>query len=103
METDVDTGRSIVARLKGAAKSYGKVRALDGVDLTVTAGEVLAVLGPNGAGKTTAISLMLGLLKADSGEVDAIRGRSDIADRAPPHRRDVADRRRAGHARPSPN
>ena len=69
METDVDTGRSIVARLRAAAKSYGKVRALDGVDLTVTAGEVLAVLGPNGAGKTTAISLMLGLLKADSGEV----------------------------------
>ena len=64
----MDAGKSIVAQLKGAAKSYGKVRALDGVDLAVTAGEVLAVLGPNGAGKTTAISLLLGLLKPDAGE-----------------------------------
>jgi ABC-2 type transport system ATP-binding protein len=67
-ERQVDAGKSIVAQLKGAAKSYGKVRALDGVDLAVTAGEVLAVLGPNGAGKTTAISLLLGLLKPDTGE-----------------------------------
>jgi len=67
-ERQVDAGKSIVAQLKGAAKSYGKVRALDGVDLAVTAGEVLAVLGPNGAGKTTAISLLLGLLKPDAGE-----------------------------------
>ncbi len=59
---------SIVAQLKGAVKNYGKVRALDGVDLAVTAGEVLAVLGPNGAGKTTAISLLLGLLRPDAGE-----------------------------------
>jgi ABC-2 type transport system ATP-binding protein len=65
----VDAGKSIVAQLKGAAKNYGNVRALDGVDLAVTAGQVLAVLGPNGAGKTTAISLMLGLLKPDAGEV----------------------------------
>ena len=56
-----------VARLEGASKRYGAVLALDRVDLEVRRGEVLAVLGPNGAGKTTAISLLLGLLRADTG------------------------------------
>ncbi len=59
-----------VARLIGASKQYGKTLALDSVKLEVRAGEVLAVLGPNGAGKTTAISLLLGLLKADSGKAE---------------------------------
>ena len=57
----------VVARLDGASKRYGGVLALDRVDLEVRRGEVLAVLGPNGAGKTTAISLLLGLLRADTG------------------------------------
>jgi ABC-2 type transport system ATP-binding protein len=57
-----------VAQLEGVTKNYGKVRALDNVDLTVRRGEVLSVLGPNGAGKTTAISLLLGLLQADAGK-----------------------------------
>jgi ABC-2 type transport system ATP-binding protein len=56
-----------VAQLRGVTKNYGKVRALDQIDLTVRRGEILAVLGPNGAGKTTAISLLLGLLKPDAG------------------------------------
>jgi ABC-2 type transport system ATP-binding protein len=55
--------------LRGASKSYGTLRALDGVDLELRGGELLALLGPNGAGKTTAISLLLGLLRADAGEV----------------------------------
>ncbi len=59
--------RTSIARLDGASKRYGSVLALDGVDLDVRRGEVLALLGPNGAGKTTAISLLLGLLQADSG------------------------------------
>jgi ABC-2 type transport system ATP-binding protein len=59
-----------LARLAGATKHYGKVIALDGVDLQVRAGEVLAVLGPNGAGKTTAISLLLGLQQADGGKAE---------------------------------
>lgn len=59
-----------VARLVAASKQYGKTLALDSVNLEVRAGEVLAVLGPNGAGKTTAISLLLGLLKADSGNAE---------------------------------
>jgi len=59
-----------LARLHQASKSYGKVRALDGVDLALRGGELLALLGPNGAGKTTAIGLLLGLLRADAGTVE---------------------------------
>jgi ABC-2 type transport system ATP-binding protein len=55
--------------LCGVGKRRGAVQALAGVDLAVCAGEVYALLGPNGAGKTTAISLMLGLLRPDVGEV----------------------------------
>jgi ABC-2 type transport system ATP-binding protein len=57
----------ILARLAGVTKSYGNVQALAGVDIEVRRGEILAVLGPNGAGKTTAISLLLGLIRADEG------------------------------------
>ena len=56
-----------LAELTGVRKRYGKTVALDGLDLQVRDGELLAVLGPNGAGKTTAISLLLGLQQADSG------------------------------------
>ena len=62
--------RATLASLSAASKRYGKVLALDQVNLQVYAGEVLAVLGPNGAGKTTAISLLLGLLQADSGAAE---------------------------------
>ena len=48
-------------------KSFGSVRALDGLHLTVQPGEVAGFLGPNGAGKSTAIRVLLGLLRADSG------------------------------------
>jgi ABC-2 type transport system ATP-binding protein len=68
----------VVARLDKASKRYGAVLALDGVDLEVRRGEVLALLGPNGAGKTTAISLLLGLLKADTGSA-AVFGESPNA------------------------
>ena len=56
-----------IAQLQGASKRFGEVLALDHVDLDVRRGEVQALLGPNGAGKTTAISLLLGLLRADTG------------------------------------
>jgi ABC-2 type transport system ATP-binding protein len=57
-----------VARLAGVGKHYGPIVALDGVDLEVRAGEVLAVLGPNGAGKSTALGLLTGRLAPDTGE-----------------------------------
>ena len=53
-------------------KAYGGVTALDGVDLTVRRGEVLALLGPNGAGKTTLVEILEGHREADAGEVDVL-------------------------------
>jgi ABC-2 type transport system ATP-binding protein len=58
-----------LAELSGVSKRFGKVVALDGLDLEVRRGELFAVLGPNGAGKTTAISLLLGLQRPDTGSV----------------------------------
>ncbi len=55
-------------------KSFGRTRALDGLDLTVTTGEVHGFLGPNGAGKTTTIRILLGLMRADSGESRLLDG-----------------------------
>ena len=59
--------QTTLAQLRGARKRYDKVQALNGVDVTLHAGEVLALLGPNGAGKTTAIGLLLGLMRPDAG------------------------------------
>jgi ABC-2 type transport system ATP-binding protein len=53
-------------------KRFGGVAALDGVDLTVPAGQVYALLGPNGAGKTTLIRALVGLVKADGGELEVL-------------------------------
>jgi len=72
-------GPLAVARLDGVTRTYGPVVALEGVDLGVERGEVLAVLGPNGAGKTTLVKLLLGLLRPDSGTVR-------VFDRDPSHR-----------------
>jgi ABC-2 type transport system ATP-binding protein len=59
-----------LAQLRGVHKRYGAIQALDGVDLSLRAGEVLALLGANGAGKSTAIALLLGLSKPDSGSAE---------------------------------
>ncbi|MGX1911938.1 ATP-binding cassette domain-containing protein [Streptomyces phaeochromogenes] len=56
-------------RIEGLVKTFGKFRALDGLDMTVGTGEVHGFLGPNGAGKTTTLRVMLGLMKADAGTV----------------------------------
>jgi ABC-2 type transport system ATP-binding protein len=53
----------------GLRKSYGRVVALDGLDLTVEDGHVVGLLGPNGAGKTTALRILVGLVRASSGSV----------------------------------
>lgn len=66
---DVAGKKWVLAHLRGVSKSYGSVRALDGIELNLHQGELLALLGPNGAGKTTAIGLLLGLIRADAGEV----------------------------------
>ena len=69
----------------GLVKSFGEVRAVDGVDLAVRSGSVYGVLGPNGAGKTTTIRMLATLLRPDAGtaqvlghdivrEADAVRG-----------------------------
>ena len=58
-----------LAALAGVTHRYGDVVALDGLDLEIRPGEVLAVLGPNGAGKTTAIGLLLGSLPVQQGAV----------------------------------
>jgi ABC-2 type transport system ATP-binding protein len=56
--------------LRGVNKRYGHVTALDGVDLDVHPGQLLALLGPNGAGKSTSIALLLGLIRPDRGQAE---------------------------------
>jgi ABC-2 type transport system ATP-binding protein len=63
-------GVAYMIRTEGLVKRYGKVVALDGLDLIVPTGTVLGLLGPNGAGKTTAIRILTTLLEADEGSVE---------------------------------
>src|SRR5690554_5432642 len=58
----------------GLVKTFGRTRALDGLDLEVAAGEVYGFLGPNGAGKSTLIRVLLGLLRADGGYATLLGG-----------------------------
>jgi len=61
-----------VIETRGLTKKYGAFAAVDGLDLTVNAGEVFGVLGPNGSGKTTTILMLLGLTEPTSGSVDVL-------------------------------
>nr|PZN43932.1 MAG: ABC transporter ATP-binding protein [Actinomycetota bacterium] len=70
----------------GLVKTFGATRALDGLDLTVNAGEVHGFLGPNGAGKSTTIRILLGILRADAGSVTVLGG-DPWADAVALHRR----------------
>ena len=64
-----------IAELKAVTKSYGRVKALDGIDFSIEPGELVALLGPNGAGKTTAVRILLGLAAPTSGRA-LVFGRS---------------------------
>ncbi|MFE6835313.1 ATP-binding cassette domain-containing protein [Streptomyces sp. NPDC057705] len=72
--------------IAGLHKAFGRTRALDGLDLSVTTGEVHGFLGPNGAGKSTTIRILLGLLRADSGTTELLGG-DPWADAVSLHRR----------------
>lgn len=63
-----------VIEIGGLTKSYGRTRALSGIDLRVEPGEIHGFIGMNGAGKTTTIRILLGLLKKDGGEVKLLGG-----------------------------
>jgi branched-chain amino acid transport system ATP-binding protein len=60
---------SAVLDVKGISKTFGGVKAVDGVSFSVAAGELLALIGPNGAGKTTCFNMLNGQLRPDSGNV----------------------------------
>jgi ABC-2 type transport system ATP-binding protein len=72
--------------ISALVKTFGPVRALDGLDLRVDAGEVHGFLGPNGAGKSTTLRVLLGLLRKDAGTVRLLGG-DPWADAAELHRR----------------
>src|SRR5882757_9026194 len=72
--------------ISGLHKSFGRTKALDGLDLQVPVGEVHGFLGPNGAGKSTTVRVLLGLLHADSGDVRLLGG-DPWKDAASLHRR----------------
>ncbi|MEW1707713.1 ATP-binding cassette domain-containing protein [Microbacterium sp. NPDC089190] len=66
---EVDPDAVPVLSLRNVTKSFGELRAVDAIDLTVPAGSFYGLVGPNGAGKTTTLSIIAGLLRADSGAV----------------------------------
>ena len=68
--TDAEVGRAPLLRLTGIEKSFPGARALDGVDLTVDAGEVHCLLGQNGAGKSTLIKVLSGAHQPDAGAIE---------------------------------
>src|SRR5687768_6174101 len=79
------TTETLAVDASGLVKTFGDVRAVDGIDLAVRKGSVYGVLGPNGAGKTTAIRMLATLLRPDAGsarvfghdivrEADQVRG-----------------------------
>jgi ABC-2 type transport system ATP-binding protein len=69
-------------RLSGLRKSFGSLTAVDGVDLSIRPGEVVALLGPNGAGKSTTIDLALGLARPTAGSAELFGGEPAQAIRA---------------------
>ncbi|QZY51968.1 ABC transporter ATP-binding protein [Leucobacter tenebrionis] len=79
-------GTDAVIDVRGLTKSFGRFRALNGLDLSVERGSVHGFLGPNGAGKSTTIRVLLGLLRADGGAATVL-GRDPWRDVVELHRR----------------
>src|SRR6266571_6344708 len=83
---DAAARTGVEVQLDGLSKRYGPVVALDGFDLTVQAGELIALLGPSGCGKTTTLRLLAGLEDADAGQITV--GGADVT-RLPASKRDM--------------
>jgi branched-chain amino acid transport system permease protein len=80
-------GGDIVLEVKGLAKYFGGLKAVDQVDIAVKRGSVHALIGPNGSGKTTTLNVLSGLYKATAGQV--LLDGTDVTD-MPPHQRAAA-------------
>ncbi|MCX5556147.1 ABC transporter ATP-binding protein [Streptomyces sp. NBC_00038] len=85
-ETSEKSEKAATVEFRGLRREFGSTVALDGLDLTVQPGELLALLGPSGCGKTTALRMLAGFEHPDSGEV-LVDG-EDVT-RVPAHRRDA--------------
>ncbi|MBV9080866.1 MAG: ABC transporter ATP-binding protein [Elusimicrobia bacterium] len=72
----------ILLKVKNLGKSFGGLHALQGVDFSISSGEIASLIGPNGAGKTTFFNLLTGVYKPDEGEIDFSGERIDGR---PPH------------------
>ncbi len=72
---------TVVISTRGLVKRYGRVRAVDGIDLDVEQGDVYGFLGANGSGKTTTVRMLLGLVLPTSGEIELLGGRMPRAGR----------------------
>ncbi len=77
----MDANEAVISA-RGLSKTYGTHKAVDGLDLEVTRGEIFALLGPNGAGKTTTVEILEGYRQRDAGEVTVLGTDPAYADRA---------------------